>query len=75
MMPFLITPIYSVFLFAMTIVRNSIRGETKFLLSMSKVPTDDVLESLCKLRTRESDQVKTVLEIHEMEIHQKMSKL
>ena len=30
------------------------------LLSMSKVPSDDVLESLCKLRIRESAQLKTV---------------
>ena len=25
------------------------------LLSMSKIPSDEILESLCKLRTRESD--------------------
>ena len=25
---------------------------------MTKIPPDDVLESLCKLRTRESDQLK-----------------
>ena len=31
------------------------------LLSMSKIPPDDVLESLYKLRIRESDQLKTVL--------------
>ena len=43
------------------------------LLSMSKIPSDDVLESLSKLRIRESDQLKTVLELHDMEIHQKMS--
>ena len=30
------------------------------LLSMTKIPTDDVLESLFELRTRESDQLKTV---------------
>ena len=30
------------------------------LLSMSKIPSDDILESLYKLRIRESDQVKTV---------------
>ena len=30
------------------------------LLSMSKIPSDDVLESVNKLRIRESDQLKTV---------------
>ena len=43
------------------------------LLSMSKTPSDDVLESLYKLRIRESDQLKTVLELYDMEIHQKIS--
>ena len=39
------------------------------LLSMSKIPSDDILESLCKLRIRESPQLKTVLELYDMEIH------
>ena len=43
------------------------------LLSMSKSPSDDILERLYKLRRRESDQLKTVLELYEMEIHQKIS--
>ena len=43
------------------------------LLSMSKIPSDDVLESLCQLRIREPDQLKTVSELYEMEIHQKVS--
>ena len=38
------------------------------LLSMSKIPTDDVLESLYKLRKRESDQLNTVLELYDLEI-------
>ena len=42
-------------------------------LTMTKIPPDDVLESLYKLRTRESDQLKTVLELYDMEIHQKIS--
>ena len=33
------------------------------LLSMSKIPSDDILESLYKLRIRESAQLKTVLEL------------
>ena len=40
------------------------------LLSMSKNPSDDVLEILYKLRIRESDQLKTLLELYDMEIHQ-----
>ena len=39
---------------------------------MSKVLSDDVLDSLHKLRKRESDQLKTVLELYDMEIHQKI---
>ena len=43
------------------------------LLSMTKIPSDDILESLYKLRIRESDQLKTVLELYDMEIHLKIS--
>ena len=38
-----------------------------------KIPPDDVLESLYKLSIRESDQLKTVLELYDMDIHQKIS--
>ena len=40
---------------------------------MTKFPPDDILESLYKLRMRESDQLKTVLELYDMAIHQKIS--
>ena len=40
---------------------------------MSKNPSDDILESLYKLRICESAQLKTVLELYDMEIHQKIS--
>ena len=33
-------------------------------LSMTKIPPDDILEGLCKLRIRASEKLKTVLEIH-----------
>ena len=56
----------------MTTFRNSIR-DGEVLLSKSKIPSDDILESLYKLRIRESDQLKTVLELYDMEIHQKIS--
>ena len=40
---------------------------------MSKIPSDDILESLYKLRIRESAQLKTVLELYDMESNQKTS--
>ena len=41
---------------------------------MTTTPSDDILKSLYKLRIRESDQLKTLLELFDMEIHQKISK-
>ena len=41
------------------------------LLSMMKIPPDDILEGLYKLRMRESEKLKTVLEFYKREIHQK----
>ena len=46
----------------------------EILLSMTKFPPDDILESLFKLRTGESDQLETVLELYDLEIHQKIAK-
>ena len=43
-------------------------------LSLSTVPSDDVLEGLHKLRIRESAQLKTVLELYDMEIHPNISR-
>ena len=40
---------------------------------MSKIPSDDILESLYKLRIRGSVQLKTVFELYDMDIHQKIS--
>ena len=45
------------------------------LLSMTKIPSDDILEGLYKLRIRESEKLKTVLELYNMEIHQKKTGL
>ena len=45
----------------------------EILLSMTKIPSDVILESLYKLRVRESEQLKTVLELYDMNIHQKIS--
>ena len=41
------------------------------LLSMTKIPPDDILEGLYKLRIRESEKLKSVLELYDLEIHQK----
>ena len=41
------------------------------LLCMTKIPHDDILEGLYKLRIRESDKLKTVLELYDLETHQK----
>ena len=66
-----IMPTYSLLVFEMTIFRNSIRNGTIFFVSMTQIPSDDILESLCKLRIRESEKLKTVLELYNMGIHQK----
>ena len=40
---------------------------------MTRIPPDGILKSLYKLRIRESAQFKTVLELYDMEILQKIS--
>ena len=55
----------------MTIFRNSTQSGTEFFLSMTKIPPDDILEGLHKLRIRESEKLKTLLELYDLEIHQK----
>ena len=37
---------------------------------MTKIPSDDILEGFYKSRIRESEKLKTVLELYNMEIHQ-----
>ena len=43
----------------------------EILLSMTQIPSDDILESFYKLRIRESEKLKTVLEVYNIEVHQK----
>ena len=38
---------------------------------MTKIPSDNILAGLYKVRMRESEKLKTVLELYNMEIHQK----
>ena len=59
----------------MMIFRNSTRSGTGNLLSVTKIPPDDILEGLYKLRIRESEKLKTVLELYDLEIHQKKADL
>ena len=64
------------FSFALVATINVQELETRWdevLLSMSKIPSDDTLGSLYKLRIRESAQLKTVLELYDIEIHRKIS--
>ena len=56
------------FLFAKIMFRNSKQHGTKFCYLWPRFPSDDILESLYKLA-----QLKTVLELYDMEIHQKIS--
>ena len=39
------------------------------LLSMTKIPHDDILEGLYKLRIRKSQKLKTVVELYDLETH------
>ena len=41
------------------------------LLSMTQIPSHDILEGLYNLRVRESEKLKTVLDLYDLEIHQK----
>ena len=45
------------------------------LLSMTQIPSDDILEGLYKLRIRESEKLQTVLELYNMEVHQRKAGL
>ena len=43
----------------------------EILLSVTKIPPDDILEGLYKLRIRKSEKLKTVFKLYDLEIHQK----
>ena len=62
MIPSRIMPTYSLLVFEMMIFRNSIQSGTEFCCPWRKIPPDDILEGLYKLRIRESEKLKTVLE-------------
>ena len=54
-------------------IHSGIRKKMGRISIMSKIPSDDILASLYKLRTRESVQLKTVFDLYDMEIDQKIS--
>ena len=56
----------------MIMFRNSIQNGMKFYCQCQKNPSDDIVESLYICRIRESAQLKTVLELYDMEIHMKI---
>ena len=73
MLRFLIMQFYFLSLFATMMFQDFESRWDEILLSMTKIRIDDVLENLYKLIIRESDQLKNVLELYDMEIHQKIS--
>ena len=73
MTPYGITPIYSLLLFMTITFRNSTQDGRKFCYPCQRFTQDDIQESLFKLRIRESAQLKTKLQLYDMEIHQKIS--
>ena len=66
-----IMPTFSLLVFEMTIFRKFDSKCDGILLSMTKIPSDDILEGLYKLRIRVSEKIKTVLELYDLETHQK----
>ena len=64
-------PTCSLSVYEMMIFRISIQSGTVFLYSMTKIPPDGILAGLYKLNIRESEKLKTVLELYDVEIHQK----
>ena len=68
-----IMPTYWHSFFEMMIFRNSIRRRDGILFTMTKIPRDIILQRLYKLRIRGSEKLKTVLELYDLEIHQKQT--
>ena len=66
------TPTYSLLFFEVMIFRKFDSKWDGILLSMTKIPHDGHLGKDCtKLRIRESEKLKTVLELYDLETHQK----
>ena len=54
------TDLFTMWFHGMMIFRKSILSGTEFLLSMTKIPPDDILEGLYKSRTRVSEKLDRV---------------
>ena len=52
-------------------LREFVSTWDEILLPMTQIPSDEILESLFKLRIRESEKLKTVLELYDLGMHQK----
>ena len=63
-------PTYSLLLLEMTIIRNSIQSGTDFYCQRQKSHLMTSWKDCTKIRTRESEKLKTVLALYNMEIHQ-----
>ena len=74
MNPYLIMPTCVQLLFEMTTFGNSRRDGTKSYCQLINSHLTKILECLYKLRKRESEKLKTVLELYNLEIHQKKAK-
>ena len=64
-------PTYLQLFFEVMKFRNSIRSGTEFYCLWRKSQLMTIFEGLYKLRIRESDKLKTVLELYDLEIHEK----
>ena len=65
MIQYWITLTFSLSLFSMLMLGEFDTRWDEVLLSMTKIPSDDCLESLHKLRIHKSDQLKTVFELYD----------
>ena len=61
-------PTYFQLFFGVTIFRSSIQDGDEIQLSMEQFPPDDILESLYNLRSRESENLKTVLDLFNLRL-------
>ena len=64
-------PTCSIFVLRNDDIQEFVSKWDEILLSMTQIPSDDILERLYKLRLRESGKLGTVLELYDLEIHQK----
>ena len=74
MIPYWIMPTYLLFALRNDNIQEFDSKWDGILLSVEQFPPDDTLESLYKLRIRESEKLKTVLALYNLEIPQEKAK-